>query len=150
LKDLFWMIFGFYFQQRGGGTAFGAHVGGFLAGLALVAIYKFFIKRREAKTEPEDLIINPAQILATAAATRETATSETPTIFLHDGNQQTGPFTLTQVHPRRVLLERRVGRLAEHRGSVESARRLITACATNLKQSAVARIVVRESARFWS
>jgi membrane associated rhomboid family serine protease len=97
LKDLFWMIFGFYFQQRGGGTAFGAHVGGFLAGLALVAIYKFFIKRREAKTEPEDLIINPAQILATAAATRETATSETPTIFLYDGNQQTGPFTLTQV-----------------------------------------------------
>jgi len=25
------------------------------------------------------------------------ATSETPTIFLHDGAAQTGPFTLTQI-----------------------------------------------------
>jgi rhomboid family protein len=97
VKDLFWTVFGFFQDQHGGGTAFGAHVGGFLAGLAMVAVYKFMMKWRAPETEPGELIINPAKIMARAMATREIATSETPLIFLHDGGRQTGPFTLSQV-----------------------------------------------------
>ncbi len=36
-------------------------------------------------------------MLAAVAARQALDTSETPTIFLHDGTTQTGPFTLTQV-----------------------------------------------------
>ncbi len=97
VKDIFWTVFGFFQDQHGGGTAFGAHVGGFLAGLAMVAVYKFMMKWRAPETEPEELIINPAKIMARAMATREIAISETPLIFLHDGGRQTGPFTLSQV-----------------------------------------------------
>jgi membrane associated rhomboid family serine protease len=97
-KDLLWAVVGMMQKHSGGGTAFGAHVGGFLGGLALVAIYKWISRYREPKDEDESLIIDPAPMLAAAAAHHGVeATSETPTIFLHDGTTQTGPFTLTQV-----------------------------------------------------
>lgn len=83
----------------GGGVAFGAHIGGFLGGLALVAAYQWLERSREAKPAQPDLIIDPAAF--TAAIRRPTtpipATSETPSIFLHDGQRQSGPFTLTAV-----------------------------------------------------
>jgi membrane associated rhomboid family serine protease len=97
LKDVLSMVLGFYNRQHGGGTAFGAHVGGFLAGLALVALYKFFAKKREAMREPDNLIIDPAKIMSRAMVAGNKTASETPTIFLHDGDKQSGPFTLTQV-----------------------------------------------------
>jgi membrane associated rhomboid family serine protease len=96
-NDLLWMVLGFYLNHTGGGTAFGAHVGGFLAGLALVSIYKFIIKKREAPAALDTRIIKPERIRVTLPARRSVATAETPTIFLHDGTQQTGPFTLSQV-----------------------------------------------------
>ena len=98
----------------GGGVAFGAHVGGFLAGLALIAIYKWMGLPREAKSEPIRLIIDPATILASQVVQTApaTATSETPTIFLHDGTEQTGPFTLTEVQAK--LLRGEINRDAEY------------------------------------
>ncbi|HXI73322.1 MAG TPA: rhomboid family intramembrane serine protease [Verrucomicrobiae bacterium] len=96
-KDLFWMVFGFYFHQTGGGTAFGAHVGGFLAGLGLVAAYKWIGRRHEATDESEPLSSNPGPIRVTVPTRRMVHPTETPTIFVHDGTQQTGPFTLSQV-----------------------------------------------------
>jgi len=98
VKDLFWMVLGFYFHQRGGGTAFGAHVGGFLAGLALVGAYKFIIQRREQAAESEkNLIITAAEIRAATPVPNAISAGEIPTIFLHDGRRQSGPFTLAQV-----------------------------------------------------
>ena len=98
LSDLLWMIVDIFWHHHGGGTAFGAHVGGLLAGLALVAMYKWIGRQREPAAENTSLIIDPAPLLAAAAAHhRVEATSETPTIYLHDGTNQSGPFTLTQV-----------------------------------------------------
>jgi len=105
-KDLFWALAGMHLRHGGGGVAFGAHVGGFLSGLALVAAYRWLAKPREeepaaaqAAKQPLRVIIDPAKVLAASRprAATEAATSETPGIFLHDGEQQTGPFTLTQV-----------------------------------------------------
>lgn len=98
LSDLLWMIVDIVWHHHGGGTAFGAHVGGLLAGLALVTLYKWIGRQRESVAENESLIIDPVAVLAaTTAHHRVEATSETPTIFLHDGTNQSGPFTLTQV-----------------------------------------------------
>ena len=98
-KDLFWAVLGMIFHQKGGGVAFGAHVGGFLGGLALVAIYKWLIKPREEESGESDLIIDPAAMPAPIRVPfpATPATSETPTIFLHYLARQTGPFTLSQV-----------------------------------------------------
>ena len=102
LKDLFWAVFGFYYQQSGSGVAFGAHVGGFLGGMALVGIYKLLVRKQVLSEEKNELIIDPTQAMLSVMASKRSAeiipsTSEQPTIFLHDGTQQTGPFTLTQV-----------------------------------------------------
>jgi membrane associated rhomboid family serine protease len=102
LKDLFWAVLGFVYKEGGGGVAFGAHVGGFVAGLAFIGLYKLFGQRRELAEEKSTLIIDPTQAMLSVAAARRkmeppARTNEQPTIFLHDGAEQTGPFTLTQV-----------------------------------------------------
>ena len=103
LSDLFWAVLGFVYGSSGGGVAFGAHVGGFLGGLALVGIYKLVGQQREIPGKYE-LIIDPTQAILSVAAAKRSApsisTSEQPTIFLHDGTEQTGPFTLTEVQSR--------------------------------------------------
>jgi membrane associated rhomboid family serine protease len=97
VKDLFWMILGFVLKEHVSGTAFGAHVGGLLAGMGLLAIYKWTGRRGETKGENTDLIINPDRIRVKLAPCPAVSVAETPTIFLHDGARQTGPFTLSQV-----------------------------------------------------
>jgi hypothetical protein len=98
-KDLLWAVIGMFSHTSGSGVAFGAHVGGFLAGLALVSIYHGLTRLRKRQPAPSRIIIDPAALMARAgiAPAPVTATSETPTIYLHDGQQQTGPFTLTEV-----------------------------------------------------
>jgi hypothetical protein len=101
-KDLLWAVIGMMSEQRGGGVAFGAHVGGLLGGVALIAIYKWFVRRKEIgedEMSSPGLIIDPAKIIAIPQMPiyAPANTSETPTIFLFDGAAQTGPFTLTQV-----------------------------------------------------
>ena len=90
------------FSEHGSGVAFGAHVGGFLGGLGLVAFYNWKVRPREEAAAPRELIIDPVAVIAEAKARNPAAfpTSETPTIFLHDGTEQTGPFTLTQVQAK--------------------------------------------------
>jgi hypothetical protein len=105
LKDLLWAVLGMTSKHNHGGVAFGAHVGGFLGGLAMISIYKWIIRARETD-EPETassrLIIDPTKIIMAPNAPIPVlaATSETPTIFLFDGSEQTGPFTLTQVQTK--------------------------------------------------
>ena len=93
LKDLFWAIWGMVNQQSGGGVAFGAHVGGFLGGLAAIGILKLLGRQREQKGRK--IILDPAPMPARAPV--EPFTGETPTIYLHDGRVQSGPFTLSQI-----------------------------------------------------
>ncbi len=101
-KDLLWAVIGMLSEQRGGGVAFGAHVGGLLGGVTLIMIYKWLVRRKEndaVETISSGLIIDPTKIIAVAYAPINAPmnTLETPTIFLFDGTAQTGPFTLTQV-----------------------------------------------------
>ena len=64
-----------------------------------MAFYKWKIRPLEEPEVPPGLVLDPAKVLATNTPRphRVTTTSETPTIFLHDGTEQTGPFTLSQV-----------------------------------------------------
>jgi membrane associated rhomboid family serine protease len=95
-KDLFWALIGMN-TKISGGVAFGAHVGGLLGGLALIAIYKWMIQPRETVEEDDATIARPERIRVTLPPRPAATATETPTIFLHDGTQQTGPFTLSQV-----------------------------------------------------
>jgi membrane associated rhomboid family serine protease len=99
VTDLFGAVTGMFSKHGGGGVAFGAHVGGFLGGLALIAVYKWLVRPQEAESVESDLIIDPAAVMATSSVqpAPAPATSETPTIFLHYLARQTGPFTLSQV-----------------------------------------------------
>ncbi len=99
VMDLLGAFLGMASRHGGGGVAFGAHVGGFLGGLALIGIYKWMARLREEKSTPPGLIIDPATILASTGvqASPTAANSETPGIFLHYCARQTGPFTLSQV-----------------------------------------------------
>jgi membrane associated rhomboid family serine protease len=97
LKDLFFAVLDMTLpHHRGGGVAFGAHVGGLLAGLALIGAWKGL--RRAREPEPE-LVFNPAKAISVRMThpPAVTTATETPTIYLHDGQAQSGPFTLTQV-----------------------------------------------------
>jgi len=99
-KDLFWALLGMN-SKSGGGVAFGAHVGGFLGGFALIAVYKWLVKPRENSESEPDLIIDPIPALIAASAQRQqVSANETPTILLHNGNEQSGPFTLAQIQSK--------------------------------------------------
>ena len=95
LKDLFWAVLGFFYEHVGGSVAFGAHVGGFLAGMSLIGIGKLFERKRDADTTAKPIRAGPIRVFVPAH--RETAPAETPTIYLHDGGVQSGPFTLFQI-----------------------------------------------------
>jgi membrane associated rhomboid family serine protease len=100
LKDLAWALFGlFYGHGGGGGVAFGAHVGGLLGGAALVGAYRWLVHLPAQKAEAAKPIIDPVALLAAMPTLQPIAitSTETPTIYLHDGSGQTGPFTLTHV-----------------------------------------------------
>jgi membrane associated rhomboid family serine protease len=97
----------------GGGVAFGAHVGGLLGGLGLVAAWQRIRKPPEPEPIEPRVLIDTSRLVAAARARTPLATaSETPTIFLHDGQQQTGPFTLTAVQT--MLREGQIGRDASY------------------------------------
>jgi membrane associated rhomboid family serine protease len=105
LKDLFWAVLGLTMGHGGGGVAFGAHVGGLLGGLGMISLYKWILHKREANESagvPSHIIIDTTKILAVANAHRQAqaVTSEIPTFFIFDGQEQTGPFTLTQVQQK--------------------------------------------------
>lgn len=97
--DLIGAVMGM-FSEHGSGVAFGAHVGGFLGGLGLVAFYNWKVRPREPSDEVDDRIIKPERIRVAVPPRPSVSVQETPTIFLHDGTEQTGPFTLTQVQAK--------------------------------------------------
>ena len=101
LRDLIYTLIGMgRHGGHGDGVAHGDHVGGFLAGLGLLAAYKYLAKPREEAAKEPVLLFDPAPAVAAARDAREMASTETPTIYLHDGQEQTGPFTLSQIQVR--------------------------------------------------
>lgn len=100
LKDLFWTVLGFVFQQTGGGVAFGAHVGGFLAGLALVGVYKTVGRNSAEEISSESKVTKPGPIRVVLPARHQIPTGEAPTIYLHEAGAKSGPFTLSQIQDK--------------------------------------------------
>jgi membrane associated rhomboid family serine protease len=92
LSDLFWAVVSYQDPEANDGTAFAAHVGGMLAGLALMGIWKAcrrFIpqpKDPDEETGPEPVRAKPLVKVV-----------ETPCIFVSADGNQIGPFTPTQV-----------------------------------------------------
>ncbi len=104
VKDLFWMIVGLASDERGGGVAFGAHVGGLLAGCAMIGIHKLATRRRKEPVEMIAPVPTPVagpirvrlQPAAAVVAAPETA-GEAPAIYIYQGGEQNGPFTLSHL-----------------------------------------------------
>ena len=102
LEDLFWMVISILFPSRhGGGVAFGAHVGGFLAGMALIALFRLSARKPESDGPPAEILsLEEIRAAAPVAPRSSAAELEIPTIYLHAGGVQSGPFTLAQIQLR--------------------------------------------------
>ena len=116
-KDLLSAALDMAYGHKGGGVAFGAHVGGTLGGLALISITQW-IDRARAAAETEDtkpgLILDPTKFLVPAKISDQPhpVGNETPTIFIYNGIAETGPFTLTQI--QRKLMHGEINRDAQY------------------------------------
>jgi len=99
LKDLFWTIWGLIFPHPGGGTAFGAHVGGLLTGLGLMALHQWHRKTNPLPAASTD-ILSLAEIKAASVTHQAADPAELPTIYLYENEAQTGPFTLARIQER--------------------------------------------------
>ena len=66
----------------------------------MIGIYKFATRRQQKPDEIPESQAGPIKVRwqppKAAVASQET-TGETPTIFIHHGGQQSGPFTLSHV-----------------------------------------------------
>ncbi len=99
VRDVFGMVMAMFVHVRGG-VAHGAHVGGLLAGCAMIGIYKLLNRSKKEEEEPAPPMFNPiSSRLRPAMATvqAEPQTQEVPTIYISRDGQQTGPFTASQV-----------------------------------------------------
>jgi membrane associated rhomboid family serine protease len=100
LKDLVFAILNYSAEGAGGGVAFAAHSGGFVAGMGMIALHKLFLKMR-GEGEPQ-LENAPAQFQV------RRVTHETANTYVLDGGTQIGPFT-----PSAILEMQNLGTLSE-------------------------------------
>lgn len=105
-----WIAIGFWFlssligmfidmaSQQHSGVAFGAHVGGLLAGCVMIGVYKLVTMPKkdedERKTTKLNLVIRQPR---PAMVAQEPVAEEAPTVYIAHEGQQTGPFTRSQV-----------------------------------------------------
>jgi len=99
LKDLFWMIWGLIVPHYGGGTAFGAHVGGLLAGVGLMSLHQWHRKKNPLPAASTE-ILSLEEIKAASVTHQAADPAELPTLYLYENEVQTGPFTLAQIQER--------------------------------------------------
>jgi hypothetical protein len=105
LKDVFFAVLSYYVNEGGGGVAFGAHVGGFVAGLGLIGLHKLFSpKKKKAEVKRGPMRVNvPARARAPATVAVPT---ETPTLYVYEREAEYGPFNLFQI--QQMMSEGRV------------------------------------------
>jgi hypothetical protein len=95
LVDIILAVLDVLNEHTGGGTAFAAHVGGFIAGAAMIGAYKAFLKWRPPRPELEDDEVAPPEPTS--------AIDEPPTIFLCEDGAESGPFTVSQINQMLAL-----------------------------------------------
>jgi membrane associated rhomboid family serine protease len=89
-KDFLSAAFDYVSAASGSGVAFGAHVGGFVSGFAMVAGYKAWCRWNEAEEEKA--------LRSGKSATPGTfVRTEPATLYLFEAGTQLGPFTNAQV-----------------------------------------------------
>jgi rhomboid family protein len=98
LKDVFFAVLSYYVNEGGGGVAFGAHVGGFLAGMGLIGLHKLLpTKQERAKAKRAPMRVNVRKPAPVAAPVRAALETETPTLYVYQGETQYGPYNLFQI-----------------------------------------------------
>jgi len=90
LKDLFFAGLSYYQNERGGGVAFGAHVGGCIFGAAALGISKI-VPAKKTKRKKEPIRVELARPVAPADP------AEPPSIYVYQGEIQYGPYNLFQI-----------------------------------------------------
>jgi membrane associated rhomboid family serine protease len=99
LKDVFFAVLSYYVSEGGGGVAFGAHVGGFLAGMGMIGLHKLLPPQGEGKKTKHGPMRVTVRKATPVAAARVPAAMETeqPTLFVYQGETQYGPYNLFQI-----------------------------------------------------
>lgn len=107
-----WLVISFWFlmdlvqmllADSSAGVAFGAHVGGTLCGIALMAVQKKFPTNLPIEEDEEEEPVRPAaQVFAHPVQARIRVAAapialEKPTLYLHMAGAQSGPFTARQI-----------------------------------------------------
>ncbi|HEX5399592.1 MAG TPA: rhomboid family intramembrane serine protease [Verrucomicrobiae bacterium] len=98
--DVLGMVLDWSSGQHGGGVAFGAHIGGLLAGTTMIGIYRLVTRRREEPVGNLAPVAGPIRMRlqpATPALASPETTGETPAIYIHFDGRQSGPFTLSHI-----------------------------------------------------
>lgn len=87
LKDLAWAILDYSAKEGGGGTAFAAHVGGFVGGMGMVSLWKW---RNRGRPLPGDEPVDLPSLAGTSQL------EEPADVLLYANGTQIGPFTRRQ------------------------------------------------------
>jgi hypothetical protein len=133
LKDVFFAVLSYYINEGGGGVAFGAHVGGFLAGLGLIGLHKLFSpKKKHAQAKRGPLRVNVPVRRATPTQVTPASETETPTLYVYECEAQYGPFNLFQI--QQMLTQGSVTNQAQYWSEGMTEWRSITELADSIVQ----------------
>lgn len=95
LKDAFFLWLSYHLETSGGGVAFGAHIGGFVVGLAAIAFGKLLPSKQGGKAV-EQVRVRPAAVLPSPLDVSEAADAPA-TIYVYQADTQYGPYNLFQI-----------------------------------------------------
>ena len=98
LKDVFFAVLSYYINQGHGGVAFGAHVGGFLAGMGFIGLHRLLPPKQgceKAKREPMRVNVRKASPAVPRSPTA--SENEPPALYVYQGDAQYGPYNLFQI-----------------------------------------------------
>lgn len=94
LNDLLGMIVDLTAAGPGSGTAFAAHVGGTLAGLAMIAVHKAMERRRAGEAEKLERVLKSRK---PSVPEQPSVPPDRASVFLGVNGEQSGPFSRTEV-----------------------------------------------------
>lgn len=96
MKDVFFAVLSYYVNDGHGGVAFGAHVGGFLAGMGLIGLHKLLPPKGE-KTKRGPMRVTVRKAVPVAARVPVAVETEAPTLYVYQGETEYGPYNLFQL-----------------------------------------------------